>query len=101
MSQEKKDYAIQVNNLGLTIKKDTILSDVNIKLEQGKIHGLVGRNGSGKTMLMKCICGFVKPTSGDIYVDEKKIGKDVDFHKMWELLLRHRVLYLITVDTEI
>ena len=79
MSQEKKDYAIQVNNLGLTIKKDTILSDVNIKLEQGKIHGLVGRNGSGKTMLMKCICGFVKPTSGDIYVDEKKIGKDVDF----------------------
>ena len=62
MSQEKKDYAIQVNNLGLTIKKDTILSDVNIKLEQGKIHGLVGRNGSGKTMLMKCICGFVKPT---------------------------------------
>lgn len=79
MSQEKKDYAIQVNNLGLTIKKDTILSDVNIKLEQGKIHGLVGRNGSGKTMLMKCICGFVKSTSGDIYVDEKKIGKDVDF----------------------
>lgn len=79
MSQEKKDYAIQVNNLGLTIKKDTILSDVNIKLEQGKIHGLVGRNGSGKTMLMKCICGFVKPTSGDIYVDEKKIGIDVDF----------------------
>ncbi len=56
MSQENKDYAIQVNNLGLTIKKDTILSDVNIKLEQGKIHGLVGRNGSGKTMLMKCIC---------------------------------------------
>ncbi len=79
MSQENKDYAIQVNDLGLTIKKDTILSDVNIKLEQGKIHGLVGRNGSGKTMLMKCICGFVKPTSGDIYVDEKKIGKDVDF----------------------
>lgn len=79
MSQENKDYAIQVNDLGLTIKKDTILSDVNIKLEQGKIHGLVGRNGSGKTMLMKCICGFVKPTSGGIYVDEKKIGKDVDF----------------------
>ena len=51
MSQEKKDYAIQVNNLGLTIKKDTILSDVNIKLEQGKIHGLVGRNGSGKLCL--------------------------------------------------
>ena len=40
---------------------------------------LIGRNGSGKTMLMKCICGFVKPTSGEITVDGKRVGKDVDF----------------------
>lgn len=40
---------------------------------------MVGRNGSGKTMLIKCICGFVRPTEGEIIVDGKKIGKDIDF----------------------
>ncbi len=73
------DCAIRVNNLGLKIKKDVILSDVNINFERGKIHGIVGRNGSGKTMLMKCICGFVKPTEGEVYIEEAKIGKEVDF----------------------
>ena len=76
---EIQDYIIKVNDVGLVIKKDTILSNVNMQLEKGKIHGLVGRNGSGKTMLMKCICGFVRPTSGEVYVEEQKIGKDVDF----------------------
>ncbi len=70
---------IEVNNLFLTIKKDPILVDINVSFEQGKIHGLIGRNGSGKTMLMKCICGFVRPTSGTIIVDGKRIGKDCDF----------------------
>lgn len=70
---------IEVKNLFLTIKKDPILVDINVSFEQGKIHGLIGRNGSGKTMLMKCICGFVRPTSGTIIVDGKRIGKDCDF----------------------
>lgn len=72
-------YAIRVQDICLKIKKDTILENVNVCLERGKIHGLVGRNGSGKTMLMKCVCGFVKPTSGEIYVENQRIGKDVDF----------------------
>ncbi len=70
---------VEVNNVFLTIKKVPILVDVNISFERGKIHGLIGRNGSGKTMLMKCICGFVKPTKGMITVDGKRIGKDCDF----------------------
>ena len=70
---------IEVNNLFLTIKKVPILVDINTSFERGKIHGLIGRNGSGKTMLMKCICGFVKPTNGTITVDGKRIGKDCDF----------------------
>lgn len=70
---------IEVNNLFLTIKKVPILVDINTSFERGKIHGLIGRNGSGKTMLMKCICGFVKPTNGAITVDGKRIGKDCDF----------------------
>lgn len=75
----KDDCVISVKGISLKIKKDTILSDVNLELERGMIHGLIGRNGSGKTMLMKCICGFVRPTSGTVYVDGKRIGKDVDF----------------------
>lgn len=70
---------IDVNNVSLIIKKTEILKKINIKFEKGKIHGLIGRNGSGKTMLMKCICGFIRPTSGEIDVAGKKIGKDCDF----------------------
>lgn len=70
---------IVIENLSLTIKKAEILRFVNISFEKGKIHGLIGRNGSGKTMLMKCICGFIKPTSGEIIVKNKKVGIDCDF----------------------
>ena len=70
---------ITVKDLCLTIKKTEILKNITVDFAKGKIHGLIGRNGSGKTMLMKCICGFVKPTSGEITVDGKRIGKDCDF----------------------
>ncbi len=70
---------IKIDNLSLTIKNTKILKSINISFEKGKIHGLIGRNGSGKTMLMKCICGFIKPTEGEIYVADKRIGKDCDF----------------------
>jgi len=70
---------IEVNNVFLTIKNVPILVDISTRFERGKIHGLIGRNGSGKTMLMKCICGFVKPTSGAIAINGKRIGKDCDF----------------------
>lgn len=70
---------IDVNNVSLTIKKTKILKNVSVTFEDGKIHGLIGRNGSGKTMLMKCICGFIKPSEGTISVSDKQIGKDCDF----------------------
>ncbi len=70
---------IEVQNLSLIIKKTEILKGVNVSFEKGKIHGLIGRNGSGKTMLMKCICGFVRPTSGTVTVNGKQVGKDCDF----------------------
>lgn len=70
---------IQIKDLNLNIKGHRILSDVNITMEKGKIYGLVGNNGSGKTMLMKCICGFVRPTSGTVIVDGKVIGRDIDY----------------------
>lgn len=70
---------IDVRNVFLTLGKTEILKDISVSFERGKIHGLIGRNGSGKTMLMKCICGFVKPNSGKITVDGKQVGKDCDF----------------------
>mgnify|MGYP004551615321 FL=1 len=70
---------IEVKNVNVTIGKNEILQDILAVFETGKIHGLIGRNGSGKTVLMKCICGFMKPTSGEVFVGGKQIGKEVDF----------------------
>ena len=70
---------IDIKNVTLRIKKDIILNDVSVAFCEGKIHGLIGRNGSGKTMLLKCICGFVRPTSGEIIVQGARVGKDCDF----------------------
>ncbi len=78
---------VQIVDVNLTIKKTTILKDVSMSFEKGKIHGLVGRNGSGKTMLMKCICGFVKPATGVIIVDNKYVGKDCDFPKNMGIII--------------
>ena len=60
-------------------KGEQVLNDVHHDFEGGKIHGIVGNNGSGKTVLMKCICGFMFPTSGKIFVDYEQVGKDMDF----------------------
>ena len=70
---------IAVRDVLLKIKKNIILDQISLQCAQGEICGIVGRNGSGKTMLMKCICGFVRPTGGEILVKGKKIGKDCDF----------------------
>ncbi|ADU21943.1 ATP-binding cassette domain-containing protein [Ruminococcus albus] len=78
---------IEVQGLSLTISKTEILKHIDIRLESGKIHGLIGRNGSGKTMLMKCICGFVRPTAGSVTVAGKQIGKDCDFPESVGLII--------------
>ncbi len=70
---------ISIQDVNLVIEKTTILSGISMEMEKGKIYGLIGRNGSGKTMLMKCICGFVRPTGGEIRVQGKLVGTEVDF----------------------
>lgn len=70
---------IQVKDVSLIRNKKQILTHISLELERGKIYGLVGNNGSGKTMLMKCICGFVKPSSGVVVADNKVVGKDTDY----------------------
>ena len=74
---------IVVENVSKRFGDNLVLDDVSVSFEKGKIHGIIGRNGSGKTMLMKCICGFVPVTSGTITVEGKRVGKDIDIpHNM-------------------
>ena len=70
--------AVTVENVVKRFKEAVVLDHVSVDFEQGKVHGLIGRNGSGKTMLMKSICGIVPLTSGKITVNGKVIGKDAD-----------------------
>lgn len=70
---------IIVEHVYKSFGKEKVLEDVNLTIEKGKIFGVVGNNGSGKTVLMKCICGFLQVDSGKITVNGKVIGKDCDF----------------------
>ena len=70
---------IKVDNVIKKFGSEIALNNVSIEFERGKIYGIVGRNGSGKTVLFKTIIGFLKPASGRVIVDGKEIGKDTDF----------------------
>ena len=70
---------IEVCGVNKYFGEEHVLKDVSHTFEKGKIHGIVGNNGSGKTVLIKCICGFLKPDSGVIYVNHKQVGKETDF----------------------
>ena len=72
------DY-IQLTNISKTFRKQTVLQPLTMGFEEGMIHGIIGRNGSGKTVLMKMILGILQPTTGTVIVGDKRIGKDVDF----------------------
>ena len=72
MKVEVKDYL-------KIIKGRTILDHVNYSFDSGKIYGLYGRNGSGKTMLMRAIAGLIYPTDGKVLIDGKELHKDISF----------------------
>ncbi|MDO5517734.1 MAG: ABC transporter ATP-binding protein [Clostridium sp.] len=69
---------IVVKNITKKFGDEVVLDHVSLDIERGKITGFVGRNGSGKTLLMKCICGFIHPTDGSVEIDNKIVGKDID-----------------------
>ena len=71
--------AIELIDLCKTFGQDEVLKHVTRNFEAGKIHGVVGNNGSGKTVMFKLICGFLQPTAGKVFVQGKQIGKDADF----------------------
>lgn len=81
------ENAIEIKDLKMTFGKDEVLKGITHSFEKGKVHGIVGNNGSGKTVMMKCICGFLKPTSGTVTVNGKVIGRQEDFPKSLGLII--------------
>lgn len=73
------DNMIEIQGLNKSFGPEHVLKDVSHSFARGKIHGIVGNNGSGKTVMMKCICGFLRPDSGKIYVNHVEVGKETDF----------------------
>ena len=70
---------IEISHVTKKFGEDTVLSDINVTMEQGKVYGISGNNGSGKTVFMKCICGFMPVTEGTIRVKGRIIGTEIDF----------------------
>ena len=83
---EKSDY-VRMDRVTKKFGSEVVLKETTMAMSRGKGYGIVGNNGSGKTVLMKCICGFLPVTSGSICVGEKYIGKDTDFPESLGLII--------------
>ena len=65
---------IVLNNVKKTIKKATVIDGISAKWMGGKVYGLCGYNGCGKTMLMRLVAGLIRPTEGSVTIDGKELG---------------------------
>lgn len=74
-----ENTGIEVKHVYKSFGEERVLMDVSFSIPPGSIYGVVGNNGSGKTVLMKCICGFMKCDRGKIVVNGRQVGKEVDF----------------------
>jgi ABC-2 type transport system ATP-binding protein len=72
-------YYIEAHNVSKTIKHNEVLKNVTLQLEKNKVHAFIGRNGSGKTMFFRAVCGLIRPAEGYVTIDGKKVGQDIDF----------------------
>ena len=76
---DKMEYIAEIKNVSKRFGDETVVREVSLSLEPGRIYGIAGRNGSGKTVLLKCICGLLYPTAGTVTVEGKVVGKEVDY----------------------
>lgn len=93
-------HFIELTNVSKTIKNQQILNNINLSLDAGKAYGFIGRNGSGKTMLFKAVCGLITPSSGTVFVGGKQIGKDIDFPERTGIIIEQPGLvpYMTALD---
>ncbi len=92
MENEKNrldDPIISLRHISKTIKGNQILTDINLDLYGGKVYGFRGKNGSGKTMLMRLMAGLILPTSGEIWIHGKKMHKDLSIPESIGVLLEN------------
>ena len=80
---------IEITNLKKVIKGATVLDDINYTFTGGRIYGLCGKNGCGKTMLMRLIAGLIYPSSGTIRIKDKVLGKDISFPEVIGMLIEN------------
>ena len=80
---------VRLEHYTKNFKKVTVLDDINLTLESGKVIGLKGKNGSGKTMLMRAISGLILPTSGKVFINDKELGKQISFPPSIGLLIEN------------
>jgi len=80
---------IRLVNASRKIGYEMVIDNVNIQFESGHIYGLRGKNGSGKTMLMRAICGLIHLGEGEIWLDDKLLGKDMEFPESVGALLEN------------
>lgn len=80
---------IEVKNLCKIINKNIVLDNINLHMVSGQVYGFQGINGSGKTMFMRALIGLIHPTSGKILINQKELGKDMDFPKSIGFLLEN------------
>lgn len=80
---------IVVNEVSKSIRGVPIINSISMKLVSGNVYGFQGINGSGKTMLMRLICGLIYPTKGEIIIDGKRLGKEITFPQSVGLLLEN------------
>jgi len=80
---------IEIKNYTKIIKGSTVLDNINTVFESGKIYGLKGKNGSGKTMLMRAISGLIRPSSGEVIIENEVLGRDISFPRSIGVLIEN------------
>lgn len=71
------------------IRNATVLKDISYRFTSGRVYGLQGPNGCGKTMLMRLVAGLIRPTEGSVYVDGAELGKEIDFPDSMGVLIEN------------
>lgn len=82
-----QENIVVLNQVTKQFGEEQVLKEITHEFEAGKVHGIIGNNGSGKTVMFKCICGFMQPTSGSVFVRGKKVGTDIDFPERMGIII--------------
>ena len=81
--------SVELINVTKRIKGTAVLTNINLRLKAGRIYGMLGRNGSGKTMLIRMIAGLIRPTQGEVRVFGRQLGKELDFPESLGLIIEN------------